>query len=382
MNLRIANVIEEGKLGGPQVRICVVAAALKGQAETTVIIPKENSKAFQQRCDACEVSYIGLPITRITKEWQVAVRYVLFSWFEVLWLAWILKRDNYDLIHASGGSWQFKGVLAAKLAGKKVLWHLNDTSMPGFIRRLFAVISRFADGFIFASERSKEYYRPLMRSNKPEFVVPAPVDTQQCDPRGYYPGDEELIEKWDGDFVVGMVANINPVKGIETFVRTVAALNNREFKARFVVIGAIYRNQQRYLERLQRLCAELVVTNIEFVGGRSDVRPLLKRFDVYLCSSCAESSPLSVWEAMAMGKPVVSTDVGDVPLYVRDGYNGFIVDVGDATGLADRLARLVDDSELRHTFGVRCREIAIQQLGIEQCAKRHLAAYSNILGLK
>lgn len=65
--MRIANIIEEGKLGGPQVRICTVAEALRGRADTTVIMPAENSEAFQQRCDAQGVSYKVLPITRTTR---------------------------------------------------------------------------------------------------------------------------------------------------------------------------------------------------------------------------------------------------------------------------------------------------------------------------
>ena len=380
-DLRVANIIEEGKLGGPQVRICAVAAALRGQADTTVIMPAENSEAFQQRCEAFGVSYRVLPITRITKEWRVAVRYVLFSFFEVLRLRRVLKKGGFDLVHVSGGSWQFKGVLAAKLAGKKVLWHLNDTSMPGFIRRLFSVTSPLADGFIFASERSRDYYRPLTNVNKPEFVVPAPVDTARFDPEGSYSGDESFLEKWPGKFIIGTVANISPIKGLETFIRAAARLNKQIDQAHYLVVGPVYRNQQGYFNSIQRLCKELSVNNIEFVGSRSDVRPFLQRFDAYVCSSRAESSPISVWEAMAMAKPVVSTDVGDVPMYVKDGDNGFIVDVGDSDAMAERLARLIENQKMRQEFGEKAREMAVRELDVSRCAERHLAAYQKILSL-
>jgi glycosyltransferase involved in cell wall biosynthesis len=121
------------------------------------------------------------------------------------------------------------------------------------------------------------------------------------------------------------------------------------------------------------------VRNIEFVGGRSDVRPLLKRFDAYVCSSKAESSPISVWEAMSMAKPIISTDVGDVPLYVHDGVNGFIVDVGDSDALAERIGRLAKNEALRKEFGDRCREIVVRDLDVSRCAERHFEAYKAIL---
>jgi glycosyltransferase involved in cell wall biosynthesis len=377
--MRIANVIEEGKLVGPQVRICTVASSLKGRVVTVVVMPKQNSQAFRQLCEVLDVPYLALPLSRITKEWLVAVRYVLFSFVDVLRLAWIIKRDKFDLVHASGGSWQFKAVLAAKLAGKKVLWHLNDTSMPGFIRSIFSRVSRLADGFIFASERSKSYYKPLIKFGKNECVIPAPVNAAKFNPLHQYPGDEELLESWHGKFVIGTVANINPIKGLETFIRAATSFNKTYNEAVFVVIGPVFSRQKRYYDSLQRLCNHSSVSNIMFVGSRSDVRPLLKRFDVYVCSSNAESSPISVWEAMAMAKPIVSTDVGDVPLYVQDGVNGYIVNVGDSDALAERIGRLESDDTMRKEFGDRCRKIAIQEFDVSLCAERHLEAYKALL---
>lgn len=373
--MRVANIIEEGRLGGPQVRICAVAEALKGSVETTVIMPNDNADAFQGRCDENGVSYIKLPLTRITKEWRVAFRYVFFSFFEVLWLAHALNKGAFDLVHVSGGSWQFKGVLAAKLAGKKVLWHLNDTSMPGFVRRMFSVISRLVDGFIFSSESSRQYYGPLIRQIRPVFVIPAPVDTATFDPDGEYVGDSELLKKWRDKIVVGMTANINPVKGIETFIRAIPIVNGKVNDAHFVVVGPVFKNQQRYFRRLKGLCDALGVQNVEFVGGRSDVKPILKRFDVYACSSRSESSPIAVWEAMAMGKPIVSTDVGDVSLYAKDGDSSFIVNVDDSDAMADRIFRLATDSDKRQKFGARARDVAVRELDLKHCAALHLEAY-------
>lgn len=381
MKLKVANIIEEGKLGGPQVRICAVAEALKGQVDTTVIMPIENSEAFQQKCSSCNVTYKALPITRITKEWRVAVRYALFSLFEVFRLYRFFKNENFDLVHVSGGSWQFKGVLAARLAGKKVLWHLNDTAMPKFIRYAFSVLSRYADGFIFASERSMRYYEHKVNNEKPRFVIPAPVDGQAFNPDYDYMDEAELISRWSGKMVVGTVANVSPVKGLDVLIRSAKKLKVKSCDVQFVVVGAIYPSQQRYFSNLRKLAAELDVDNIEFLGVRDDVRPLIKRFDIYLCSSNAESSPISVWEAMAMAKPVISTDVGDVPIYVRNGDSGLIVDVGDSAAIADRLALLLENESLRQQFGGKAREIALQELGIFRCAERHFAAYQEILSL-
>ena len=378
MIIRIANIIEEGKLGGPQIRMVMVADALKDRVETTIIMPEENSEPFRRLCEKHQITSKIFPLSRITKEWRVALRYLLFSVTEIFQLKSFFKKNNFDLVHVSGGSWQYKGVIAGKLAGKKVIWHLNDTSMPGFIRVFFSFISHMADGFIFASERSMNYYRPLIKKSKPEFVIQAPVDTQQFDPEGKYSGDEKILKEWEDKIVIGTTANINPIKGLEIFINAAAKVNQKIDNIQFVIVGPVFKNQQRYFKNLQRLCEKLSLYNIKFAGVRSDVRPILNRFDIYVCSSRAESSPISVWEAMSMRKPIVSTDVGDVPLYIRDGYNGFIVKTNNAKSLGERLELLAKDANMRKAFGKRSREIAIQELDIKQCTDRHFTAYYNL----
>lgn len=379
VQVRVANVIEEGKIGGPQLRMVRVAQALAGRVDTTIIMPQENSEPFQRECKTRGVDYKVHHISRITKDWKVALRYAFFLALEVTALARTIASGGYDIVHVSGGSWQYKGMIAGKLVGKKVVWHLNDTSMPRIFRAIFAVLNRFADGFIFASERSQRYYQGLIRQKKPEFVVPAPVDTVFFSQEEVIGGEEVVLARWCGKTVVGAVANVNPAKDFETFIRMAARVNRDCSSVQFVILGAVHANQNWYYKRLRQLASELQVDNLEFLGARSDVRPLLKRFDVYVCSSVAESSPMAVWEAMSMAKPIVSTAVGDVALYVEEGENGFITEIGDWKGLAERLTILVKNEKLRRDFGQKSRKVAIRELDIEQCAQRHLDVYHKLL---
>ena len=71
--------------------------------------------------------------------------------FEVLMLSRLLKKNGFDIVHVSGGSWQFKGILAAKLADIKIIWELNDTYVPFIIRVIFFFLSKLANSFIYGS---------------------------------------------------------------------------------------------------------------------------------------------------------------------------------------------------------------------------------------
>ena len=174
------------------------------------------------------------------------------------------------------------------------------------------------------------------------------------------------------------VANITPIKGFETFIKSALEIQKKIHSIAFVVVGPIFKSQQKYHESLQKLLDQSELKCFYWAGPRQDVRPLLKRFDVYVCSSIAESSPISVWEAMSMAKPIVSTDVGDVPLYVNNQENGFVVPVGDSEKMASRVLELINDGEMRKRFGLRSRKVAQQHLDIARCGERHLQAYQQI----
>lgn len=379
MAIRVANVIEEGKLGGPQVRMVRVAAALVGRVDTLIVMPRTNSRPFREMCEAHGVPFRILPLTRITKEWRAALAYLFFSPWEVLRLAWLFRREGIDLVHASGGSWQYKAVLAARLAGVPSVWHLNDTKMPGWVRRLFALLSPLPAGFIFASHRSLAYYGSRL-SDRLHDVIPSTVDVSHFDPDLTHAGDDEVIARLGSAPVIGTVANVNPIKGLETLIRMAGALRGRVPDLRVVVLGPVHANQVAYHSELLALADELGVGDaIEWAGGRSDVRPLLARFDVYVCTSLAESSPVSVWEAMAMARPVVSTDVGDVSCHMVDGGSGFIVPVGDHEALAERVHRLVEDSGMAARFGARGRREAGDAFSPARIAEKTCAAYRRAL---
>ena len=279
------------------------------------------------------------------------------------------------MIYVSGGSWQFKGAIAGKLAGIPVLWHLNDSYMPLFIRIIFRMLSGLASGYVYASEKTKNYYKNYIKSDRYETIIPAPVDTSKFNPDLDYP-DDELLSELEGKFVIGTVANINPIKDLDTLISASKIIQSNYENVLFLVLGIHLYLKAIIRMHLKEKVYQLGIENFYWAGSRKDVRPLLKRFDVYVCSSKAESSPISVWEAMSMAKPIVSTSVGDVPLYVQNEHNGYIVEIENTNQMADSILKLLRDENLRKRFGSKSREIAKESLDIALCAKKHLYAYN------
>ena len=379
MGLRVANIVEEGRLGGPQIRIAEVAKHLNDvNIETTVILPKYQSEAFKKKLEVYNIKTTTLPLRRLTKDKRHLMMYGLFLFHEIFILYKYFKKEKFDLIHCSGGAWQFKGVIAGSLTRSKTIWHLNDTNIQIIIRFLFLNLTRFlVDGIIVAGKQVKEYYfEHLGPQTIPIFEIQAPVDTSAFDPNKIKK-DLKIMEHTGLKIVT--VGNINPLKGIEYFVEMASILNNKYDDLNFFMVGSIFSSQRKYLKRIFELINKFGLKNIHFYGASDNIPSILKAADIYVCSSIAEASPISVWEAMAMKKPVVTTDVGDVSRFIRNGENGFVVPIRNAIALAEKASFLIKDENIRNLFGQKARMVAIQHLDINICVKKHIQFYRQVL---
>ena len=377
--IRVANIIEDGRLAGPQKRILMVASALSKKIETNVIFPKKNSEEFRLNCHESGIKYLPLSLTTMSNNLYSIIKYIVLFPYEILILLFLFKKHRFNLVHVSGGCWQFKGVIAAKLAKIKVVWHLNDTYAPFFLRKIFSYLSPYANSFIFASEKTKQYYKNLIPSKSKNFLIQSPVDVNFFNPNLKY-SLEELQKKFliENKIVIGTIGNINRNKGHITFLKTAKLLSSYSKDIIFLVVGPIYESQQKYFKYLKDIIKKEKIENVYFLNHKKDVRPILKIIDIYVCSSDNEASPLSVWEAMSMEKAIISTDVGDVGKFINDGSNGFIVKKGDANALANNIIKLIERPNLRKEFGKSARLIAKTKLDLKLCVNLHTVVYQKI----
>jgi len=101
--------------------------------------------------------------------------------------------------------------------------------------------------------------------------------------------------------------------------------------------------------------------------------------DLYLHPARADTFPTTVLEALACGTPIVASAVGGIPEQVIEGRTGFLVPVGDARALAERVLDLLADDGLRVRMGRLAAEDAARRFGRERMAGEYLAFYEEIL---
>ena len=112
---------------------------------------------------------------------------------------------------------------------------------------------------------------------------------------------------------------------------------------------------------------------------RSISQQIHTNVDVYICTSKAESSPLSVWEALSKGIPIVSTDVGDVPLFVQNNINGYILPIRNLEILKSKIKYLYENKNICKHMGNEAKKKVSNKFSWESYGNNVIQTYQNLL---
>jgi glycosyltransferase involved in cell wall biosynthesis len=161
-----------------------------------------------------------------------------------------------------------------------------------------------------------------------------------------------------------LIARLLGDKGVREYAQAAAMLKQRFPAVTFKLVGWIDDNPDAISQ--SELDAWVESEIIEFLGKLSDVRPAISESSVYVLPSYREGTPRTVLEAMAMGRPVITTDAPGCRETVVDGDNGFLVPVKDVPALADSMIRLIENPVKVKTMGIRSRQIAEEKYDVHK----------------
>ena len=166
---------------------------------------------------------------------------------------------------------------------------------------------------------------------------------------------------WEGAPLVGIVGRLQPWKGQEVFLRAAARITAARPDVRFLVVGgAVLGTEGSYPDDLRRLAGELGLDGrVHFAGHQEDVYPWFDALDVVVHASIGEPFGLVLVEAMALGKPLIATNVAGPTEIVEDGRSGLLVPPGDPRAIADAVERVLGDPALAAALGKGASERAL-----------------------
>ncbi len=149
--------------------------------------------------------------------------------------------------------------------------------------------------------------------------------------------------------IVGTVAIFREQKRLHDWLDVAAKVISKRDDVTFLLVGHGPKETSLH-EKISSLCLE---KHVKMPGFRPDGRHVLGLFDIYLMTSQHEGLPVALLEAMALGKPIVSTDVGGIPEVVKHGVEGLLTKVGEIEMLTTYVLSLLNDSDRRLQMGER-----------------------------
>jgi glycosyltransferase involved in cell wall biosynthesis len=320
----------------------------------------------------------------------------------------LLRSLQPQIVYTNSLKADLLGGVAGRLAGVPVIWHVRDRIapdyLPGKVVSLVRLLARLIPRYIVANSAStlstlnlaKE---PALKSRfeeaglmKPRFEGAGLQPRRQGPDKhgGFSPGGNACVIHDGVDpakyaappsreattpLTVGLIGRISPWKGQDVFLDAIRLLREAHpaaySAARFEIIGVATFGEVDFERRIRQLHqAHDLTDSVHFTGFEPDIPQRLTRLDIVVhASTIPEPFGQVIIEGMAAGLPVIATNGGGVPEIVLDGITGILVPMRDPQAMANAMARLLAEADLRKTMGQAARAHLLHSFPIWRTAK-------------
>jgi glycosyltransferase involved in cell wall biosynthesis len=298
------------------------------------------------------------------------------------------RRHRAEVVHAN--SIRAGIVLAlARLRPAATVVHVRDCLPPGAVTSAtMRLIAATATTVLANSQYTAAWVRSVAPRARLDVVHNA-VDLERFDPARIDRGAARAALGAAGArrVLLGVVAQLSPWKGQDTAIEALKLLRARGIDAHLLLIGsakfvarATRFDNEAYVARLRELVAVAGLDDrVSWLGEREDVPELMRALDVLLLPSWEEPFGRALIEAMALGVPVVATNVGGPPEILEDGREGYLLAPREPAAWARAIARIVESPERAAEMG-RAGTLRVKQsFTLERNVAETLAVYERAM---
>lgn len=341
---KIAFVIDtiDSPTGGTEKQLLLMLEKLDRAKLSPILCVLYTSEWLENHFNLCPLHLIN-----ITSYWHPAALYQFFKFVH------FLKVEKIDIVHSFFKEGMRIGISAAKLARVQLVIAVRRSQsywMTNFDLKVTKILNRWVDLIISNSNNTKIWAAEVegFPADRIE-VIHNGIDLEPflripSETRRQYHSELKIPED---AAVIGIVANLRPVKAIDVFIRAAHQVQKSNPGAHFVIVG-----EGELEESLKQLAEDLGLAGfIHFLGRRQDIPAILSIFDIGVLSSSSESFSNTVVEYLAAGLPVVCTDAGGAREAVEDGVNGYVVHASDVSGMARGLQAILNNYEMKRLMG-------------------------------
>jgi glycosyltransferase involved in cell wall biosynthesis len=174
------------------------------------------------------------------------------------------------------------------------------------------------------------------------------------------------------DFVIGTLAELHTVKGLDFLIASAKILNEQNKKIKILVFGE---GQEK--NKLEKMIQDLKLQDVFILGGFiKNGSQYLKGFDIFILPSLSEAMPLSILEAGQAGLPVISTNVGGIPEIIENKKTGLLINPGSEKEITDAINYLKENKVEAEKMAANLKDKVERDFNFEEFIKKTFAVYN------
>ena len=292
-----------------------------------------------------------------------AIRYILK----------LIKTEKIDVISTHSGRDSLLAGIAGRLSGKKPgIVRTRHLALPITSRITYSLLPHKV---VTVSEYVRQYLIKEGVSPEKILAVPTGIDLNRFDPEKIVDGLRQELKLGQDIPIVGTIAILRYRKGHHILLDSVPLVAEKIPQAVFVFAG----NGPQKENIINKIQSMGISDRIFMLGLRSDIPEILKSIDLFVLPTLQEALGTSFLEAMAMGKPVIGTNVDGVGEVIENGRNGYLVEPNNPSALAETIIKALQDKERAKTMGIEGRKMVRQNYTVEKMYKSMYALYSSLM---
>lgn len=345
----IAHLLPWVSIGGVEVATLRIIEATRDQFRHVAFCMQDaiELKLACEEAGALVVSYVPP---------EPSLRHAIRYFNESLVVAREMRRLGVNLAVCSETKATYHNRLAVFLARVPMITHVRSRYPEMGLRDRLGFLG--VSGYIFVSQDSRRQFAIKVPDAKARVLYDAVDVTEPPDSTASTTLRQQLGVPAEVT-LVGMIARVNPQKDYYTLASAAAQVLAKRSDVRFMVVGdnsKVELNRTHYAHVDRRLRDLGIADRFIFTGFRSDVAAIVSALDIFVLCTHREGLPLSILEAMALGKPVIATSVDGIPEVITNGVTGFLHAHQNSEELAEAILTCIEHPEVAKKVGDAARE--------------------------
>lgn len=363
--MKILRIINRFNLGGPTYNVAYLSKYLEPEFETMLVGGEIDQSEGSSQFITEKLGLHPIVIPEMQREISLSHDRAAYRKIKAM-----IREFKPDIVHTHASKAGALGRLAAHACGVKAIVHTFHghvfhsyfgKTKTAFYKNVERYLAKRSHAIIAISEKQKEELAFEHRICPPEKirVIPLGFDLSR------FREDQETKRKsfrekyllTENDIAIVIVGRLVPVKNHDLFLEAISAILKRtKLPVRAFIVGD-GESREACETKARSLGIDYATENkierkpLQFTSWITEVDQVLAGSDIVCLSSWNEGTPVSLIEAQAAGRPVVSTNVGGIGNVVAEGQTALLSKPGDAEAFSANLLRVIEDEALRKNMG-------------------------------